>query len=197
MQYKLAALLLFATLASPVAFADISNSFVRVACVPEAGLLDVQWRSLHDSVSSENGANGRIRRGSPLGKAGFHDPHGFNMSCALGSISYQISTTQAEQTNFNCGGSPDIYLTVTRNGKKLLSDVILGGVCARAAVTRITIGDGPKSWGGRETEVCYWSGESADTEHCDWTSGAAAVFDKRFPVDDARVRKIVSGEERR
>lgn len=197
MRYIFASLWLMTALVSPVAFADVSNPFVRVACVPEAGLLDVEWRMLHDSVSSASGARGRIRRGASLGKAGFHDPHSFKMSCRLGPISYQISTTQAEQTNFLCGGSPDIYLTVTRNGKKFLSDVILGGLCGRVAAMRITIGDGPKSWSGRETEFCYWSANDEVRQRCEWTFGGPEVFDQRFPVDDERLRKILTGEERR
>jgi hypothetical protein len=96
-----------------------------------------------------------------------------------------------------CGGDPGVWLTVTRNGEKLFSDVIFGGFCGAPSVTRITIGDGPKSWRGRETEVCYSSGKDFDPDHCEWTFGGAAEFAKRFPVDQARIQKIVMRQERR
>lgn len=96
-----------------------------------------------------------------------------------------------------CGGDPGVWLTVTRNGKKLFSDVIFGGFCGAPSVMRLTIGDGLRSWRGRETEVCYSSGKDSDPDQCEWTFGGPAEFAKGFPVDQARIQQIVTHQERR
>lgn len=51
---KLIALLLFLISAcAGTAQADTSYDFVRIACVPENGLLAVEYRMLHDAVSGD------------------------------------------------------------------------------------------------------------------------------------------------
>lgn len=189
--------LLLSALFCRVSYADTSKRFVRVACVPEAGLLDVESRYLHDSVSGDPDSKGQAERDARLAQSGFHDPHTLKFSCVLGGGNYLITTQQGEPTNAMCGGDPGVSLTVTRNGEKLFSDVIFGGFCGAPSVMRFTIGDGPKSWRGRETEVCYSSGKDSDPDQCEWTFGGAAEFAKRFPVDQARIQKIVTRQERR
>lgn len=169
---------------------------MRLACVPEAGLLDVEYRYLHDSVADD--PQNREARKTVLTQAGFYDPHGLRFSCVLSGVSYLVSAEQGPTSNFLCGGSPEIYLTVTRDGASLLSNVVFGTSCHRLpSVTRLTIGDGPHSWRGRETQVCYSSGKDEDPAHCDWTFGDKAEFDKRFPIDEERVRAIGTRVERR
>lgn len=176
--------------------ADTSNDVVRIACVPEAGLLDVEVRSLHDSVAS--GPDGQDKRTEVLARAGFHDPHGLTFTCRLGAITYLISAQQDETSNRMCGGSPEVYLTVTRDGAQLLSDVVVGSSCHELpSITRLTVGDGPGSWRGRETEVCYSSGKAGDPGRCEWTFGKPSAFDRRFPIDEDRLRRIVTRQERR
>lgn len=176
--------------------ADTSPVFVRIACVPEAGLLDVEGRHLHDSVAGK--LHDRDRRNKILSKAGFHDPHGLTFSCRLGATTYLVSAEQAPTSNQMCGGSPEVYLRVTRDGAPFLSDVVFGSSCKELpSITRITVGDGPRSWRGRETQVCYATGKTDQPALCDWTFGASAVFDTRFPIDQDRVRKIATRQERR
>lgn len=190
-------MLLFSILLCRVSYADISKHLVRVACVPEAGLLDVESRYLHDSVSGDPDPKGKDERNARLTQAGFHDPHGLKLSCVLGGVNYLITAKQDEPSNAMCGGNPGIFLTVTRNSEKFLSNVIFGGFCGAPSVMRFTIGDGFKSWRGRETEVCYSSGKDFDPDHCEWTFGGPAEFNKRFPIDEDRLRKIVTHQERR
>jgi hypothetical protein len=175
--------------------ADTSNDFVRIACVPEAGLLDVEVRSLHDSIAS--GPEGQDKRNEVLARAGFHDPHGLAFTCRLGAITYLISSQQDETSNRMCGGSPEVYLTVTRDGTPLLSNVVTGDSCHELpSITRLTVADGPGSWRGRETKVCYSSGKADDPGQCEWT-GEPSKFERRFPIDADRLQRIVTRQERR
>jgi hypothetical protein len=188
--------LLLAALFAQLAQADTVRDFVRIACVPEIGLLDVEFRSLHDSVSGD--PTGKDDRTAILSKAGFHDPRGLKFSCDLGGVTYLITADQDETSERLCGGDPEVVLSVTRAGAKLFSNVVFGESCHQLpSVNRFAIGDGPKSWRGRETQVCYTTGKDPDPGYCDWTFGAQAQFDKRFPIDQDRIGRIVSKQEHR
>jgi hypothetical protein len=188
--------LLLAALLTNVARADTVKDFVRISCVPEAGLLDIEYRSLHDSVAGS--PDKQAERDAVLARAGFRDPRGLKFSCTLGGTTYAVSSTQDAPSERMCGGSPEVYLSVTRGGDKLLSDVVFGESChQQPSVTRITVGDGPQSWRGRETQVCYATGKDADAVSCEWTFGKQAEFDKRFPIDEKRVQRIVGHGEMR
>lgn len=188
--------LLLSMLFCRVALAETSPDFVRIGCVPEAGLLDVEFRTLHDSVSHD--PKGERTRAALLAQAGFHDPHQLKFSCVLGGVTYNIAADQDATSQRMCGGSPEIYVTVTRNGEPLLSNVIFGESCnQRPSVMRLTVGDGPKSWRGRETQVCYATGKESDPFFCDWTFDKQSQFDMRFPLDEKRVEKIATRQERR
>lgn len=190
------AILLAGSLACGVAHADTIRDFVRIACVPAAGLLDVQYRSLHDSVAGDRAIGGG--RAALLAREGFHAPRGLDLTCGLGPVAYRITADQAPASNARCGGSPEVYLTVRRNGAALLSGVVFGPSCRQSpSVTRITIGDGPQSWRGRETQLCRTSGKDGDPEECDWTSGSPDAFGRRYPVDQERLTRIATGQERR
>lgn len=179
-----------------VAHADTMKSLVRISCVPETGLLDIEFRNLHDSVAIDT--NGHARK-EILVKAGFHDPHDLNFSCDLGGNIYQITAEQDPTSNKICGADPEVSLTVTRAGEKFVSHVVFGTSCNQIpSIARITIGDGPNSWRGRETQVCYSRGRSGESnEPCDWTFGKPAQFEKRFPIDQDRIRRIVDKQEPR
>jgi hypothetical protein len=188
--------LMVSTLLFHAAKADTTKDFVRLACVPEAGLLDVEYRNLHDSVAGD--PKGPAERNAILARQGFHDPHGLKFSCELGGVTYFISAEQDPTTERMCGGAPEVFLTVTRGGKKFFTDVVFGESCnGLPSVMRFSVGDGPKSWRGRETQVCYSTGKETDPVFCDWTFGNGANFDKRFPIDGQRLQRIVSHQERR
>ncbi|MET0983199.1 MAG: hypothetical protein ABWY02_13940 [Telluria sp.] len=189
--------LLLGILLSRVSHADTSKDFVRVACVPAAGMLDVEYRYLHDSVAGARTDQDKKRKAA-LSREGFHDPRGLKFTCVLGKVTYVISAAQDATSNRMCGGSPEVFLSVTRNGAAFFSDVVFGNSCnGLPFITRFTIGDGPRSWRGRETEVCYSSGKENDSARCEWTFDGSAGFDKRFPIDQDRLGRIVTREERR
>lgn len=192
MRYLLVLVLMVATLLPGVSHADTSHDFVRITCVPENGLLDVEYRLLHDSVAGKPGAE-KSGVATALSKAGFHRPRGLRFTCDLDGANYVIAAEQAETSNFMCGGSPDIVLNVTRNGIGLFTDVIFGASCNQLpSLMRFTIGDGANSWRGRETHACYASGNDRDTEHCEWTSGPQqAWLVPHFPVDQDAIGRIV------
>lgn len=188
--------LLVGTLLFHAAKADTMKDFVRLACVPEAGLLDVEFRNLHDSVAGD--PRGPDQRNAMLAREGFHDAHGLKFSCELGEVTYSISAEQDPPSERMCGGNPEIYLTVTRGGEKFFTNVIFGESCNRLpSVMRFAVGDGPNSWRGRETQVCYSTGKETDPVVCEWTFGNRANFDKRFPIDGQRLQRIVSHQESR
>jgi hypothetical protein len=185
------ALVLGLVLSSPCK-ADIFNEFVRIACVPENGMLDIDTRRLHDSVSSTPKGQSKDSD-SALANAGFYQPRKLKFTCELGDIKYVIEADQGEATNFMCGASPEISLNVKRNGIPVFADVPFGKSCTgRPSVMRITIGDGNKSWRGREMETCYATGEDLDVRHCEWTSGQDSVFAKRYPVNEAALKRITA-----
>ncbi|MFC5458559.1 hypothetical protein [Massilia niabensis] len=147
--------------------ADTSKDFVRIACVPAAGMLDVENRYLHDSVAGARSHQDK-KRNKALLQAGFHDPRGLKFTCVLGKVTYVISAEQDATSNRMCGGSPEVFLSVTRNGAAFLSDVVFGSSCNQLPfITRFTVGDGSRSWRGRETEVCYSSGKETDPGRCE------------------------------
>jgi hypothetical protein len=189
--YTTMALILGAVLSFPCK-ADKINEFVRIACVPENGMLDIDYRQLHDSISSKpTGASDQSL--TTLAKAGFHRPSGLKFTCELGEAKYAIDAQQDAASNLLCGASPAINLNITRNGSALLSNVTFGKSCSgRPSIMRITIGDGKNSWRGREMETCYATGDDMGALHCDWTGGADSVFAKRYPVDDAAIKKITT-----
>lgn len=189
-------MLLLAVLAVGTSRADTVKHTVRIACVPEAGLLHLESGYLHDSVAY--GPASMTERDAVLARAGFHDPHHLAVSCALGGVTYSMTATQDETSGRMCGGDPEVYVTVTRDGQPFLTDVVFGNSChALPSVESMTVGDGPRSWRGRETRMCYLSGKDGGPAFCDWTFGAPAQFTQRFPIDQARLAKIGLHEERR
>ena len=192
MNFVLVLLLMFGLMAPGLVHADTSPDFVRITCVPENGLLDVEYRRLHDSVAGKPGAD-KSALSAGLSNAGFHHPRGLRVTCDLDGVKYVIAADQAETSNFMCGGSPDIVLNVTRNGIALFTDVVFGYSCKELpSLMRFTIGDGEKSWRGRETYACYATGQDRDPEFCEWTFGPQqAWLAPRFPVDQAAIKRIV------
>jgi hypothetical protein len=188
--------LLLTTLLSRLSYADPSRRFFRVACVPEAGLLDIEPRYLAEKVWSAESAWEQKERNTALARAGLHDPHALNISCVLGGDSYVITTDQGEPTDAMCGGDPGIDLTVTRNNEALLSRVFFGPACGQASVTRFTVGVSSKSKRGQETEFCYSSGKDGVPDYCEWT-GSVDDLKRDFPVDQDRLERIAKHQERR
>ncbi|TFW31316.1 hypothetical protein [Massilia horti] len=188
--------LLFGLMLFRVANADTMKDFVRISCIPEVGLLDVEYRGLHDSVARD--PKGLDARTAPLARDGFHDPHGLEFSCDLGGVTYTISADQGPTSNGVCGGNPEVHLTVTRAGDQFLSDVVFGENCyERPSVMRVTVGDGPNSWRGRETQLCHATGKGTDPVVCDWTFGGPDAFGKRFPINQNRLQNMVTRQEPR
>ena len=185
-------LLMIGMLAPGLSYADTSFDFVRITCVPENGLLDAEYRSLHDSVAGKPGAD-KSALSAGLSNAGFHRPRGLQITCDLGGVKYVIAAEQDETSNAMCGGSPDIVLNVTRNGIVLFTDVVFGYSCKELpSLMRFTIGDGEKSWRGREMRACYASGDDRDPERCEWTSGPQQAWPAaRFPVNQEAIKRIV------
>jgi len=178
--------------------ADVTYDFVRYACVPENGMLDVEYRGLHDSVAGIR-SNDPAESPKVLQQNGFYRARGFQATCTIGHATYVIKASQDEPSNAICGGVPSVYLDVTRNGKPFFHNVLFGDAsCNRQpSLQRFTIGEIAPSWrDGAEALACYSSGRD-DTamqgaqppQVCQWTFGEAD-FAKRFPVDERAIGNI-------
>ncbi|WP_156116809.1 hypothetical protein [Massilia sp. 9096] len=178
--------------------ADVTYDFIRYACVPENGMLDVEYRGLHDSVA---GALWDKPTETPkaLQRQGFYRARGFQATCTIGQATYMIKASQDEPSEKMCGGVPDIYLEVTRNGRPFFHDVMFGDDhCGnRPSLQRFTIGEITPSWrDGPEAQACYSSGSDdaavpgmSSPQICQWTFGDAD-FAKRFPVGKDTIVKL-------
>jgi hypothetical protein len=60
-------------------YADTLKHFVRIACVPETGLLDVESRFLHDSVADDPDPAGQKERDAYLAQSGFTTRAAYNL----------------------------------------------------------------------------------------------------------------------
>jgi hypothetical protein len=183
---------------SAAARADVTYDFVRYACVPENGMLDVEYRGLHDSVAGIRSKD-PVESPKVLQQQGFYRARGFQASCRIGQATYVIKASQDEPSNAMCGGAPSVYLDVTRNGKPLFRNVVFGDESCNGqpSLQRFTIGEITPSWRtGPEALACYSSGRDQTAmpgaqppQICQWTFGDAD-FSQRFPVDQGAIEKI-------
>jgi hypothetical protein len=192
----LAAMLFFCFSA---AYADQSYDFVRISCLPENGLLDVEYRLLHDSVAGYLWKDPR-ESPKPLQKHDFYRARGLDTSCTVGSATYVLKASQDEETEAHNGGCPEVFLDVTRNGKPFFRHVVLGGSCnGHPSVMRFTIGELTRS-GEPEAEVCYTSAADQmlslyrERQSCEWIFGNQD-FGKKFPIDEAAIRRFTDRVE--
>lgn len=180
--------------------ADVTYDFIRYACVPENGMLDVEYRGLHDAVA---GALWDKPTETPkaLQRQGFYRARGFQATCTVGKATYVIRATQdLPNEHVMCGETPEVYLDVTRNGKPLFHDVVFGDdSCSNVpSLKRFTVGEITFPWrreGPPEVQACYSNGRPDTYEAgleprqiCQWTFGEEDLR-KRFPVDEDAIRK--------
>jgi hypothetical protein len=178
-------------LVSAAARADVTYDFIRLACVPEVGMLDVEYRGVHDTVAGDM-HDGDMRHADALRQHGFYPARGLDVSCQLGQVAYHITARQGEASERGmCNADPTVYLTVTRNGLPVLRDVVFGTNCNNfPAVQRITFGDGPAIMRGPEASVCFVNTDIlVDKTSCQWFFKKSGEFKKNFPIDQADVAR--------
>jgi hypothetical protein len=180
----------------PLAYADIATGFVRIACVPEHGLLDIEYRSLHDTVVSASSQTSK-KSAASLEKHGFFDPHHLYQKCILNGAEYKITSQQDLPTNRMCGGSPDIHLSVQRNGVALVDDVIFGSSCyGDPSVRLVSLAETNTGKSGREAEICYMRGEknakTGTAENCEWLFDSSGDFLNRFPINKGAIERFIT-----
>jgi hypothetical protein len=158
------------------AYADdgyYSPNFIRISCIPEAQYLDVEYQAVemmkYDATSKSKGI---------WEKHGFYDPRNLTYKCKLAGVEYKIVTSLGPEGEMQCGGAPEIFFSLFRNGKPMLDDVVFGYSCFRhQSVKNITIQDGRPGWYDRRLEICPLSGD----DKCKY------FFDRdgsgKFPVD--------------
>jgi hypothetical protein len=179
-----------ATLLGPVsARADWGFDFVRLACIPESGYLQLEYKVvsgrdvLTDAQLDDTKTAERLRAWE---RHGFLDPHHLKRTCRLAEATYVIETAQAPPAaSGTCGGAPRIALDVTHNGERLFTDVPLGPNCIRGpGVANVEVSEPPAGWGGRTMTVCVFN--DAEQTRCKYLADDEALG--AGPITEDRVR---------
>jgi hypothetical protein len=126
----LCALLLVA--AMKPAFADWTEHFARVTCIPELGYFSVDYKAINSYAAYADRRNNE----NPLDawrKHGYLPAWDIAYQCELSEATYNVTTTQpAARATGMCGADPEISMTVVRNTKVILQSVVFGRSCFEA-----------------------------------------------------------------
>jgi hypothetical protein len=174
-----------AAIAPMTAHADYDVPFVRVACIPEARLLDIEFRPMH---------NGNVA-GTPKQvwpKHGFYDPTRLDLKCTLPQSSYRIVTSQEHPEYGHCVAYPEVRFSLLRNGATLVRDIVLGESCPAGApsITRLTIQEAVPGYTDTEAEVCVRYGADGAQSRCDWVFGGENFKFVFSPLDTERLDEL-------
>jgi hypothetical protein len=148
--------LLFPTIAS----ADSTQHFVRITCIPEARFFSFEYRAVDGNAAltdAKYDEKKRKRRLDLWKNQGYFEPSHLKYECRLQGVSYTLSTKQRKpQDRGGCGANQPIELTLLRNNKEILHNVMLGDVCieAGAFVTSVDISEPPDGWGSKTMTIC-------------------------------------------
>lgn len=150
------------------AHADYTVDFARIACIPQARFLDIEYRGIHNSAvdAPADSADG----GDAWARNGFFAPGDADVRCKLAESDYRVVVTRDEIRELGmCGAAPLAYLTLYRNGKVVLDKAIFGQPCfPRHSITRVTIQDGKAGYYSREAEICLRNHQTSQTD-CTWS----------------------------
>lgn len=139
-------------------FADWTQDFVRISCIPDGRFLRVEYTPLSgpDVMVAAHEDKQVKARLQAWRKGGFFDAGNLKYECKLLESSYQITANQPPPAaRGQCGGAPRITLSVKENGSPLLNKVTFGYDCfGGPAVTRLTVFETVSGYGNGGTELC-------------------------------------------
>lgn len=184
---KIYAILLIAVVFSKNSYADFDYQFLRVACIPETGFLDISHQFIHNTAIDASVKNVY----QIFEKNGFYIPHKLDIKCKLSEGEYRIVTSQAEIYGGMCGATPEISLSLYRNDKLMIKNLVFGYSCFNnPSVNQIYIQDSKKEY-PTEIEVCLSNNNSDDKlrkEKCEWFFDTYKdQYEKMFPLDSKRL----------
>jgi hypothetical protein len=141
-----------------LAHADQLQEFVRIACIPEARELRIDYVTF-DAGNAFSGvttpAEGKARERA-WARNGFFEPDHLTKTCELASATYRVVTTQgAPRATGLCGASPTIYFSLFQGKERLLNQVALGDACGNLPNVRsVDVFDGREGWASWTWSVC-------------------------------------------
>ncbi len=145
-------------LACSGAKADQAMEFVRIACIPEALELRIDYAAvvagdaLVGVTTPEQGRN----RYRAWADKGFYLPAHLIRTCKLAASTYRVAATQAEpRPSGRCGAAPPIRLSIYQDKETVVKDVTLGDACGDSPNVRsIEIFNGQQGSGNWSWWVC-------------------------------------------
>lgn len=130
--------------------ADTSVEFLRITCIPEVNYFAVEYKVVAGDWLSFVDKENR-KRYSLWRKHGYYDPRNLRYECKLPESTYLITSAQTPPSAGMCGASPNIILSLLRNDKIWLDNVIFGTDCfGRPSITQVEI----QEHGYRSINLC-------------------------------------------
>jgi hypothetical protein len=116
------------------ALADEYIETVRVTCIPEIPLLQIEYVAINDSSDfldrAGRGSTARAPQWQKLRKYGYLPARRFDMTCKLPGTTYRIWGNQPDrQPRGECGGDPRASVSVSRADKVIIDKVYLEPSC--------------------------------------------------------------------
>jgi hypothetical protein len=146
------------TFMSSSAFADWTQDFVRISCIPDGRFLRVEYTPLSGpdvmvAAHEEQQIRARLKAWR---KGGFFDAGNLKYECKLLEYTYQITANQPPPAaRGQCSAAPRITLSVKENGSPLLTKVTFGYDCfGGPTVTKLTVFETVSGYGNGGTELC-------------------------------------------
>ena len=145
-------------LLSSSAFADWTQDFVRISCIPDGRFLRIEYSPMSgpDVMVAAHEKKEIQARLKAWRKGGFFDPANLKYECKLLESAYQVTANQPPPSERGqCGGAPRITLSVKENGSPLLINVTFGYDCfGGPTVTKLTIFETVSGYGNGGTKLC-------------------------------------------
>lgn len=181
------------------AVAEWQMGFVRLTCIPEARYFRVEYMPVSGpSVLLESDFDGEktAKRLLAWKKAGFHEPSNISYECSLPDSLYKLTAKQPPpEGHGQCGGAPNITLSLFRNGQPILENVTFGSDCfGGPTVIGAEITDGLEGWETRAMRLCL-SRAGAAPPMCEYLTETNGAIAKAVPITQEKVAQYV--EKRR
>jgi hypothetical protein len=173
--------------------ADWYVNFVHISCIPEARYLAFESKDIEGSyvlMETQFDDKKRAQRFELWKKQGYFVPIGLNFECHMPESTYKITSTQpAPSERGQCGASPSITLSLSRDDKSYLKNVTFGGDCfGGPSIYRVELSDGLQGWDTQQMTVCTSSGAS----HCTFLSETYGAISKTIPIDQLKVSEFAT-----
>lgn len=177
------------------ASADWSMDFVRITCIPEARYFRFDFTPVSGSAVLLEAQFDEIKRKQKLQaweKQGYYEATNLNYECSLPESTYKITATQPPARERGmCGGTPQITLSLIRNGTPILDKVIFGDDCfGGPTVLGAEITDGLQGWDTRQMTLCLSPGDNSPKK-CEFLSETSSAISKAIPINQEKVDKYV------